>query len=52
VSVANAADELLVESAYQTSALFFFTDKILPCIRPREHRLGRCYTVENFNSSV
>jgi hypothetical protein len=33
VSVANAADELPVESAYQTSALFvFFTDKILPCL--------------------
>jgi hypothetical protein len=33
VSVTNAADELPVESAYQTSALFaFFTEEILPCL--------------------
>lgn len=35
MSVANAADELPMQSAYQTSALFaFFTDKIVPCLDP------------------
>lgn len=33
MSVANDADELPMESVYQTSALFaFFTDKFVPCL--------------------